>query len=139
VTFSAPEAAKRCVQHFNGRQWGASGSALEARLVKSMTQMATPHAVEYGLAEEPCLQTQHGEDIPEVPHRWVGRASLAPAPIPPPPGLETFTLQSPPGLGLSHEEECSKWQSFAEDSTDAGTSVIDDDPADEEAQIIVSL
>jgi len=139
VTFSAPEAAKRCVRHFNGRQWGASGSALEARLLKSMTRMATPHDIEYGLAEESCLQTQHGEDIPEVPHGCVGMASLAAAPILPPPGLETFTLQSPPGLGFSHEEECSKWLSFEEDSTDAGTSVIDDDPADEEAQIIVSL
>jgi len=137
VTFSTPEAAKRCVQHFNGRQWGVSRSILKATLAKSGTRFTRAHDIECCLGS--CVPTQHRQNVQEVPPGLGGVAHLAAAPLLPSPELETFMLQPPPGLGLSHEQICSKWQSFAEDSTDAGTSGIDDDPADEEAQITMSL
>jgi len=139
VAFSTREAATRCVRHFNGQQWGVSGSMLKARPENSVTRLAQAHNIKCGLAEGSPAQTQHGEDMPDVPPGLVGLTSLAATPNLPPPGLEAFTLQTPPGLSLTHEQEYSKWQSFAEDSTDAGTSVVDDDPADEEVQVIMSL
>jgi len=139
VAFSTREAAKRCVQHFNGRQWGVSGSVLKARLQNSVTRLAQAHSMECGRTGVSQVNTQHIEDMLDVPPGLVGLASLAATPNLPPPGLEAVTLQTPPGLSLTHEQEYSKWQAFAEDSTDAGTSVVDDDPADEEAQIIMSL
>jgi len=139
VAFSTREAATRCVQHFNGQHWGVSGSVLKAGLDNSVTRLAQAHSMECGLAGVSRVQTQHVEDITDVPPGLVGLASLAATPNLPPPGLEAFTLQTPPGLSLTHEQEYSKLQAFAEDSTDAGTSVVDDDPADEEAQIIMSL
>jgi len=139
VTFVTAEAAKRCVQHFNGRQWGASGNLLEAHLVKSSTRLAQADHVEYRWADASRVQVhQNRKDQPQVPPGLAGRASHVPT-ILSPPGLGAVMLQAPPGLGIAQGQDWSKRQAVPEDSTDAGTSVADEDPADEDAQITLSL
>jgi len=138
VSFSSQAAATRCVQHFDGRQWGTSGDILAARIEQPNARLAPTKPlypqlayVEGGLSEG-CSVTEHALEAPP------GLAALT-SDILPPPGLEAVTLRAPPGLGFSHDQDWSKRHSIAEDSTDAGTSVADEEPADEELQIAVSL
>jgi len=146
VKFSTSGAAKKCVRHFNGRQWGASGNILQARLAESSAGLAragkpSPRLaqLEYGSREGSPGATQSQENVLEVPPGLASPASLDIAGVLPPPGLEAISLQAPPGLGVVHERDWNKRHSLAEDSTDAGTSVADDDPTEEEKQVIAGF
>jgi len=140
VKFSSLEAARKCVQHFDGRQWGASGNILQARLAGSSAGLAqagkpSPRLaqLEYGQKEG---SRQYQENVLEVPPGLASPASLDVASVLPPPGLEAFTFHKQSGFGVARERDWNKRQSLAEDSTDAGTSVADDEPTEEEKQNI---
>jgi len=149
LTLTSAYAAERCIQHFHGRCWGCSSLPVVACFAKS-SDHEEPKYSQCSLSEpedktvQKVLEALQGSPVSEEDGQKDGAEAMplgvGQTVVMPPPGLEinltavpAELIPAPPGLTSSRMSKFTKRLATSEeDSTDAGTSEAEDDPAEDE-------
>lgn len=132
VTLQGHPAAEQCLEHFNGRQWDASGAIVLA-VVVSVKAATKPCA-----ASIACASPLEHHSIPQQEEASKPKAAVkAPLGMMMPPGLECFGSEYTSSLSAAFEVDITRDETSPakladpESSTDAGTSDAEVDREEE--------